>query len=69
MQEGWKCPVCGCGVAPQIERCPCNMFFMAWTSCDPSVWYTCSTCNHVHQVGEPCLSITGDTSGYIEMRK
>lgn len=23
MNEGWKCPVCGSGVAPGVERCPC----------------------------------------------
>lgn len=22
---GWVCPVCNCGVAPAIERCPCNI--------------------------------------------
>lgn len=23
-QEGWICPVCGRGVAPWMERCPCQ---------------------------------------------
>lgn len=23
MSEGWICPVCKCGVAPTVERCPC----------------------------------------------
>ena len=23
MLVGWKCPVCGSGVAPGVERCPC----------------------------------------------
>lgn len=22
---GWVCPVCNCGVAPTVERCPCNV--------------------------------------------
>lgn len=23
MREGWTCPKCGCGVSPDVERCPC----------------------------------------------
>ena len=22
--NGWRCPVCGSGCAPTLERCPCN---------------------------------------------
>lgn len=21
--DGWKCPICGAGVAPSVEQCPC----------------------------------------------
>jgi len=24
-QTGWICPVCGCGVAPNITQCSCNL--------------------------------------------
>ena len=24
VRVGWQCPVCGAGVAPHIEKCPCK---------------------------------------------
>jgi hypothetical protein len=27
---GWLCPVCKCGVAPDVKRCPCQEHTELW---------------------------------------
>jgi len=46
MNEGWKCPVCGAGVAPHIDKCPCvnNWDLSVYFPMSTETWSVCPTC-------------------------
>ena len=57
MKEGWVCPLCGRGVFPYVDACPCftsDVFSSSDKNIDVNLWFECSKCHGMYKAGEVC---------------
>ena len=69
MAEGWKCPVCGRGLAPWVSECPCHLVGTGSDSVHITgnagipLWICCPQCGYGHKLGEGCPKCAGEVTG------
>lgn len=59
-QEGWICPVCGRGVAPWVDFCPCQ------EGKNSTTWITCGGTISTYNTGDKQSAVTRDDSEWYK---